>query len=92
MEIVFKNRRVRKRSKREEKEEGKGGGREARRVAGNPRQIIWAFYFQKVPLRNAQAGSSPAREDNDEDEGNDEDDVVDEAARFLPGPRWSPRK
>lgn len=42
--IVFKNRRDRKRSKREEKEEGKGG-REARRVAGNPRQIIWAFYF-----------------------------------------------
>lgn len=28
-------------------------------------------------MRNAQAGSSPAREDNDEDEGNDEDDVVD---------------
>ena len=21
-------------------------------VAGNPRQIIWAFYFEKVPLRN----------------------------------------
>ena len=39
-------------------------------------------------MRNAQAGSSPAREDNDEDEGNDADDddddnVVDEASSFL---------
>lgn len=34
-------------------------------------------------MRNAQAGSSPAREDNDEDEGNDDDNVVDEASSFL---------
>ncbi|KAF3427769.1 hypothetical protein E2986_11123 [Frieseomelitta varia] len=38
---------------------------------------------RKVPLRNAQAGSSPAREDNDEDEGNDDDNVVDNASCFL---------